>query len=90
MINPVRDIYLKVNASNGVNRDLVTVQRGGGTGDGLPSPCHVRVTHFFGLGIGQSTVMRVPSVVPETSARGLPTPTASKLGGQSLKSKVPL
>lgn len=45
---------------------------------------------FFKLGVGQSTVMRVPAVLPVTSAMGLPTPTLTKLAGQSLKSKVPL
>jgi hypothetical protein len=44
----------------------------------------------FWLGAGQSTVMRVAAVVPVTSEMGLPTPMALKLGGQSLKSNLPL
>ena len=45
----------------------------------------------FGLvGVGQSTFIRVATMVPVTSAMGVPTPTAAKLEGQTLKSKVPL
>ena len=63
----------------------------GGKGDQTAVPfATVHGMHFVGLGVRQSTVMRVPSAVPVTSAIGFPTPTASKLGGQSLKSKVPL
>ncbi len=36
-----------------------------------PSPCCSASTSF-GLRVGQSTVMRVPSVVPMTSAIGVP------------------
>jgi hypothetical protein len=46
---------------------------------------------FFGaLKADQSTVTRVAAVVPEISCMGCPTPTVAKLGGQSLKSKVPV
>jgi hypothetical protein len=46
--------------------------------------------HFVGLGVDQSTLMRVAAIDPVASAMGVPTPTASKLGGQSLKTKVPV
>jgi hypothetical protein len=64
---------------------------GGGKGDRPEIPfARVHGVHFLGLGVDQSTVMRVASAVPLTSARGVPTPTASKLGGQSFQSKVPV
>jgi hypothetical protein len=50
----------------------------------------VSVGLFFWLEVGQSTVMRVPAVVPLTSCNGSPVSTSLKTGGQSLKSKVPL
>jgi len=64
---------------------------GGDEGDGSAIPLATeRGIHFFELGVDQSTLMRVPAVDPVTSAMGVPTPTAAKLGGQSLKSKEPL
>ena len=72
------------------HRSLVSAGNGGERGLGAIPFATVGRMHFFKLGVGQSTVMRVPAVLPVTSAMGLPTPTLTKLGGQSLKSKVPL
>jgi hypothetical protein len=61
-----------------------------GEGDvGVVPFAWVRGARASGCDFGYSTVMRVAAVVPVTSAMGVPTPTASKVGGQSLKSKVP-
>jgi hypothetical protein len=47
--------------------------RGKGMRAQFPLPRHgARI--FFGPGVGQSTVMRVPAVVPLTSANGVPVP----------------
>jgi hypothetical protein len=66
-------------------------QWGAGKGDVGAIPfakaCGMR---FVGLGVVQSTLMRVAAIDPVASAMGVPTPTASKLGGQSLKSKLPV
>ena len=72
------------------HRDVLK-QWNGGKGDlgAIPfaTACGMR---FVGLGVDQSTLMRVAATDPVASAIGVPTPTASKLGGQSLKSKVPV
>jgi hypothetical protein len=75
----------------GSSNRTVLKQRSTGKGDGSAIPfATVRGVHSFGLGAGQSTVMRVAETVPVTSAMGVPTPTAAKLGGHSLKSRVPV
>jgi hypothetical protein len=65
-------------------------QRSGSGGDGGAVPfATARGMHFFGLGVGQSTLIRLAAVVPLISCTGVPTPTRSNTGGQSLKSKLP-
>jgi len=62
----------------------------GGKGDGGASPCPRRAASIFraaGWSIDRDAGTGRCSV---TSARGLPMPTVSKLGGRSLKLKVPL
>jgi hypothetical protein len=62
----------------------------GGDGDvgAIPTAPH-GAGIFFALGVGHSTVMRVPAVVPVTSFNGVPVPK-TLVGPKSLKSKVPL
>jgi len=58
---------------------------GGGDGDVSAIPLATAWdAHFFGLGVGQSTVMRVPAVVPVTSNIGVPVPK-TLVGPKSLK-----
>ena len=67
------------------------VRSNGGQGDVGAIPFSTACgMHFVGLGVDQSTLMRVAAIDPVASAMGVPTPTASKLGGQSLKSKLPV
>src|ERR1700688_3647657 len=63
----------------------------GGEENGSAIPfATARGMHFFELGVGHSTVIRVAAVVPLISCKAVPTPTRSKKGGQSLRAKSPL
>jgi len=63
----------------------VLKQWSGGKGDKGAIPFATACgMYFFELGVGQSTVMRVPAVVPVTSNIGVPVPK-TLVGPKSLK-----